>query len=208
MRKFISSLIMAGLLSVSGSALAIDRSSDIAIMDFGTRPGATEAEINVNNAEYVTSEYIIDRLVDDKCFQVKEKDFVMEQINAADISTVGIIDPDTAKRIGKMLNVRYILCGNVANVSLSETGGALGGTGLTKNTVQAHIVGRVMDTETGSILYMIKGTGKSASTYTKVKGIVGGTLAFGTVQVTQDSVHNAIQKAAYAMVDELNKKIK
>ena len=96
----------------------------------------------------------------------------------------------------------------VANVSLSETGGALGGTGLTKNTVQAHIVGRVMDTETGRILYMGKGTGKSASTYTKVKGIVGGTLAFGTVQVTQDSVHNAIQKAAYAMVDELNKKIK
>lgn len=208
MRKFISSLIMAGLLSVSGSALAIDRNSDIAIMDFGTRPGASEAEINVNNAEYVTSEYIIDRLVDDKCFQVKEKDFVMEQINAADISTVGIIDPDTAKRIGKMLNVRYILCGNVANVSLSEAGGALGGAGLTKNTVQAHIVGRVMDTETGSILYMVKGTGKSASTYTKVKGIVGGTLAFGTVQVTQDSVHNAIQKAAYAMVDELNKKIK
>lgn len=208
MRKFISSLIMAGLLSISGIALAIDRNSDIAIMDFGTRPGASEAEINVNNAEYVTSEYIIDRLVDDKCFQVKEKDFVMEQINAADISTVGIIDPDTAKRIGKMLNVRYILCGNVANVSLSETGGGLGGTGLTKNTVQAHIVGRVMDTETGSILYMVKGTGKSASTYTKVKGIVGGTLAFGTVQVTQDSVHNAIQKAAYAMVDELNKKIK
>lgn len=208
MKKFLSSVLMAVLLSISGSAFAIDRSSDIAIMDFGTRPGASEAEINVNNAEYVTSEYIIDRLVDDKCFQVKEKDFVMEQINAADISTVGIIDPDTAKRIGKMLNVRYILCGNVANVSLSETGGALGGTGLTKNTVQAHIVGRVMDTETGSILYMVKGTGKSASTYTKVKGIVGGTLAFGTVQVTQDSVHNAIQKAAYAMVDELNKKIK
>lgn len=208
MKEFLSSVLMAGLLSISGSALAIDRSSDIAIMDFGTRPGASEAEINVNNAEYVTSEYIIDRLVDDKCFQVKEKDFVMERINAADISTVGIIDPDTAKRIGKMLNVRYILCGNVVNVSLSETGGALGGTGLTKNTVQAHIVGRVMDTETGSILYMVKGTGKSASTYTKVKGIVGGTLTFGTVQVTQDSVHNAIQKAAYAMVDELNKKIK
>lgn len=208
MKKFFSSLLLSGLLSISGSVLAIDRNSDIAIMDFGTRPGASEAEINVNNAEYVTSEYIIDRLVDDKCFQVEEKDFVIEQINAADISTVGIIDPDTAKRIGKMLNVRYILCGNVANVSLSEAGGALGGTGLTKNTVQAHIVGRVMDTETGSILYMVKGTGKSASTYTKVKGIVGGTLAFGTVQVTQDSVHNAIQKAAYAMVDELNKKIK
>ena len=198
---------MAGLVSLSGSTFAIDRNSDIAIMDFGTRPGASETEISLNNAEYVTSEYIIDRLVDDKCFQVKEKDFVMEQINSEKLSTVGIIDPDTAKRIGKMLNVRYILCGNIANVSLSEASGGLGGAGLTKNTVQAHIVGRVMDTETGSILYMAKGTGKSASTYTKMNGI-GGTLTLGTFQVTLDSVHNAIQKAAYAMVDELNKKIK
>lgn len=207
MKKLICSLLMAGLVSLSGSTFAIDRNSDIAIMDFGTRPGASETEISLNNAEYVTSEYIIDRLVDDKCFQVKEKDFVMEQINSEKLSTVGIIDPDTAKRIGKMLNVRYILCGNIANVSLSEASGGLGGAGLTKNTVQAHIVGRVMDTETGSILYMAKGTGKSASTYTKMNGI-GGTLTLGTFQVTLDSVHNAIQKAAYAMVDELNKKIK
>lgn len=208
MKKFILPLIFTALLGICTSGFAIDRNSEIAIMDFGTRPGATEVEISLNNAEYVTSEYIIDRLLDDKCFYVKEKDFVMGQVNDAAISTVGVIDPDMAQKIGKLLNVRYILCGNIANVSLSEVGGALGGTGLTKNTVQAHIVGRVMDTETGSILYMVKGTGKSASTYTKVKGIVGGTLAFGTVQVTQDSVHNAIQKAAYAMVDELNKKIK
>lgn len=208
MKTFIIPLLFTALLGVCTNAFAIDRNSEIAIMDFGTRPGATEVEISLNNAEYVTSEYIIDRLVDDKCFQVKEKDFVMGQVNDAAISTVGVIDPDMAQKIGKLLNVRYILCGNIANVSLSEAGGALGGTGLTKNTVQAHIVGRIMDTQTGNILYMAKGTGKSASTYTKVKGVIGGTLRFGTIQVTQDSVHNAIQKAAYAMVDELNKKVK
>lgn len=207
MEKTILALLMTALLGICTSAFAIDRNSEIDIMDFGTRPGATETEISLNNAEYVTSEYIIDRLVDDKCFLVKEKDFVMGQVNDAAISTVGIIDPDTAKKIGALLKVKYILCGNITNVSLSEAGGSLGGAGLTKNTVQAHIIGRVMDTDTGNILYMTKGTGKSASTYTKVKGVVGGTIRFGTVQVTQDSVHNAIQKAAYAMVDELNKKI-
>ena len=191
MKKTILALLMTALLGICTSAFAIDRNSEIAIMDFGTRPGATEAEISLNNAEYVTSEYIIDRLVDDKCFLVKEKDFVMGQV----------------KKIGALLKVKYILCGNITNVSLSEAGGSLGVAGLTKNTVQAHIIGRVMDTDTGNILYMTKGTGKSASTYTKVKGVVGGTIRFGTVQVTQDSVHNAIQKAAYAMVDELNKKV-
>ena len=186
MKKTIIALLMTALLGICTSAFAIDRNSEIAIMDFGTRPGAT---------------------VDDECFLVKEKDFVMGQVNDASISTVGIIDPDTAKKIGALLKVKYILCGNITNVSLSEAGGSLGVAGLTKNTVQAHIIGRVMDTDTGNILYMTKGTGKSASTYTKVKGVVGGTIRFGTVQVTQDSVHNAIQKAAYAMVDELNKKI-
>lgn len=98
MKETIIALLMTALLGICTSAFAIDRNSEIAIMDFGTRPGATEAEIILNNAEYVTSEYIIDRLVDDKCFLVKEKDFVMGQVNDASISTVGIIDPDTAKK--------------------------------------------------------------------------------------------------------------
>ena len=108
MKKTILALLMTALLGICTSAFAIDRNSEIAIMDFGTRPGATEAEISLNNAEYVTSEYIIDRLVDDKCFLVKEKDFVMGQVNDASISTVGIIDPDTAKKIGALLKVKYI----------------------------------------------------------------------------------------------------
>ena len=88
MKKTILALLMIALLGICTSAFAIDRNSEIAIMDFGTRPGATEAEISLNNAEYVTSEYIIDRLVDDKCFLVKEKDFVMGQVNDASISTL------------------------------------------------------------------------------------------------------------------------
>lgn len=208
MKRILLSLIMMTMILISSTSYAIERNSIIAVMDFGTRPGASDNEISLNQAEYITSEYVIDRLVNDKCFQVIEKDFVMEQIKQANIKTAGLIDPDTAKIIGKILKVKYILYGNITNVSLSDVGTSIGGTGLTKSTVTAHIVGRVMDVDNGSILYMVKGDGKSASTFTKVLGVFGGTISFGTYKVTQDSVHNAIQKAAYAMVDELNKKLR
>lgn len=208
MKRIILLLIMVIILLVGSTSYAMDRNSVIAVMDFGTRPGASEKEISLNQAEHITSEYVIDRLVNDNCFQVVEKDFVMKQIKQANIKTVGLIDPDTAKSIGEMLKVKYIFYGNITNVSLSDVGTSIGGTGLTKSTVKAHIVGRVMDVDSGNIIYMVKGDGKSASTFTKVPGVLAGTISFGTYKVTQDSVHNAIQKAAYAMVDELNKRIK
>lgn len=208
MKRILLSLIMVPMVFICSTSYAIDRNSIIAVMDFGTRPGASENEISLNQAEYITSEYVIDRLVNDKCFQVVEKDFVMEQIKQANIKTAGLIDPDTAKSIGKMLKVKYIFYGNLTGVSLSDVGSSIGGGGLTKSTVKAHIVGRVMDVDSGNVIYMVKGDGKSASTFTKVPGVLAGTISFGTYKVTQDSVHNAIQKAAYAMVDELNKKIK
>lgn len=208
MKRIFLILSTIATICISSTSYAIDRSSVIAVMDFGTRPGASDSEISLNQAEYITSEYVIDRLVNNKCFQVVEKDFVMEQIKQANIKTVGLIDPDTAKIIGKMLKVKYIFYGNLAHVSLSDVGASIGGTGLTKSTVKAHMVGRIMDVDNGSVLYMVKGDGKSASTFTKVPGVLGGTISFGTYKVTQDSVHNAIQKAAYAMVDELNKKLK
>ena len=208
MNKILLTLLAMAMICISSTVYAIDRNSIIAVMDFGNRPGASDNEISLNHAEYITSEYVIDRLINDKCFQVVEKDFVMEQIKQANVKTVGLIDPDTAKIIGKILKVKYIFYGNITHVSLSDVDTSIGGTGLTKSTVKAHIVGRVMDVDNGSVLYMVKGDGKSASTFTKVPGVLGGTISFGTYKVTQDSVHNAIQKAAYAMVDELNKKLR
>ena len=41
MKKTIIALLMTALLGICTSAFAIDRNSEIAIMDFGTRPGAT-----------------------------------------------------------------------------------------------------------------------------------------------------------------------
>lgn len=184
-------------------AAAIAKDANVAVMDFGTRPSATPSEININNAEYTSSEYIINGLVNKHCFNIMDKDMVMQQLKAEHLNTIGLIDPDTAKRIGNLLHTRYIIYGNVTNVSVSDTGTQLMtniGGGVNVCTVKAHIIARVMDVETGDILMAVKGDGKSKSSFVKLHAGNDFTgvkvLKIGTVTVTMDSVHNAIAKAA------------
>ncbi len=189
---------------------AIDRNANVAVMDFGTRPGATTAEININNAEHTSNDYIITRLVNRNCFNVIEKDFALKVAADEDLNVTGIIDPDTAKRIGEILHVKYLIYGNVANVSVSDTGteilGAIGG-GVNICTVKARIIARMMDIDTGTIITVAKGEGKSKSSFVNLAAgrdwMNIKVIEIGSVKVTQDSVHNAIQKAAYAAVDDI-----
>ena len=64
-----------------------------------------------------------------------------------------------------------------------------------------------MDVDTGRIIMMARSEGKSKSSHINVSankaGVKSGVLTLGTVKVTQDSVHNAIQKAAFSTVDDM-----
>lgn len=203
LKKFFLGFGLAMLWSSHCFAAAIAKDANVAVMDFGTRPGATTLEISINNAEYTSSEYIINGLVNKHCFNIMDKDMVMHRLQEKQLKTVGLIDPDTAKRIGDLLHTRYIIYGNVTNVSISDTGTQIMtniGGGVNICTVKAHMIARVMDVETGDILMAVKGDGKSKSSFVKLhagNGLTGvKVLKIGTVNVTMDSVHNAIAKAA------------
>ena len=203
LKKFLLGIGLAMLWSSHCFAAAIAKDANVAVMDFGTRPGATTSENSINNAEYTSSEYIINGLVNKHCFNIMDKDMVMHRLQEKQLKTVGLIDPDTAKRIGDLLHTRYIIYGNVTNVSISDTGTQIMtniGGGVNICTVKAHMIARVMDVETGDILMAVKGDGKSKSSFVKLhagNGLTGvKVLKIGTVNVTMDSVHNAIAKAA------------
>lgn len=211
MKILIGTLISLMLFAQSVFAAALPpKDTAVAVMDFGTRPGATTSEINIHNAEYTSSEYVINQLVKRQYFVVKDKDVVMNKLKAENLKTTGLIDPDTARRIGQMLGVRYIIYGNVVNVSVSDTGTEIMyniGGGVNVCTVKAHIIGRMMDVETGDILMAVRGDGKSKSSFVKLRAgndlINTHVITIGTKKVTMDSVHNAIQKGAELMVDNM-----
>lgn len=209
-KKIIEFVFFVFVIMFNLAAFGMEKNPTVAVMDFGVHKGATTSDISLINAEKTACEYVIDRLVDTNQFYIVDKAVIDKYIAEENLNVTGLIDPDTAQRLGRLLNAKYIIYGNVVDVTLSDTGtqvmANIGG-GVVVNTVKAHIIARMMDVSTGDIIMAAKGEGKSKSTYTKVKAAPIGIVTIGTAKVTQDSVHNAIQKAAYASVDLLVKRL-
>ena len=210
MKKFLAALVI--FISICTTAFAeklIEEDSKIAVMDLGTHEGAVPFEINIFNAGKAASEYLIQRAFQVGKFNIMDRTLVENKIRESNLNTTGLIDPDTAKKIGEILGVDYLVYGNVNDVTLSETGGGTTGVGLDISTVtvKSHIIVRVMEIETGKIISMAKGEGKSKGSFVRVKGTPALTVEVGRTKVTQDSVHNALQQAAFQTVDILIKKL-
>ena len=177
-------------------AATIERGASVAVTDLGVHSGTSDPDVNLLNAEAASSEYVIARLVATNNFDVKDRSLVYEALKS--LNMLGLIDPDGAKKIGDVLNVRYLVYGNVTDVSVAVEKALVNVT-----TVKAHIVLRIMDVDTGKILTAARGEGQSASS------LVGDENFFyiGTAKVTQTAVHNALQKAAFQAVDILNERL-
>ena len=119
-------IVMLTLLVLSNAfaaqAAMIEKDAVVAVMDFGTHPGAASSDIALANAEGTTSEYVIARLINDGKMVVMDKENVRNQLEANNVKLTGLIDPDSAKVIGDVLNCQYIVYGNVNDVSVSNTG--------------------------------------------------------------------------------------
>jgi len=179
----------------------------VAVMDFGRHVGATTDDIVFENTDKTSSDYIIEALVESGKYDVVDKDLLAEKLMQENLNTKGIIDPDTARRIGEVLGVRYIIYGNVNDVTGSSTGVQIYDNGADVYTVKAHIIARMMDVTTGDIVMAAKGEGKSKSSTAKVGTDRLGYITIGTAKISQVSVHNSIKKAAYAMVDKLTERL-
>lgn len=206
MRNLLLLLMMLFSFCSIASAGKIEDHAVVAVMDFGTHPGAATSDVALANAEMTSSEYIILKLINDGKFVVIDKDTSKKAFDELGIKTVGLIDPDRAKKIGELLKVKYLIYGNVNDITVSDTGVAVLKSGTTIHTVKAHIIARVLDIDSGTIIAAAKGEGQSKSSYTEINTMKFG-IKVGNAVVTQESVHNALQKAAYNTVDALTQRI-
>ena len=178
----------------------------VAVMDFGKLSTASGG-VNDYNVGLAVSEYIIEALVESGKFDVMAGEHVKEILVENDLDIAGIIPPSKARQIGKILGVRYIIYGNVNDVNNDTFTLEIISNGADVHTVKALIIARMMDVETGEIVTAARGEGKSKSSKVKVSAMNVGYLTIGTTRVSQVSVHNAIEKAAYSMVDLLIKRL-
>lgn len=175
-------------------AALIEDNASVAVMDMGVHKGTSDPDVNLLRAEGASSEYVIQRLVETKHFEVKDRTLMLDALQK--FKMTGLIDPETAKKIGEILGVRYIVYGNVVDVVVDVDKSL-----VTVNTVKAHLVIRIMEVETGNILMAAKGEGRSASAF--VGDSEQNFIVIGTTKVSQTAVHNALQKAAFQATDTL-----
>ena len=204
MKQLLTLIFIAMLMLINrAGAATVEPDASVAVMDFGTHPGAVPIDINILNAGQAANEYVTFRLIESGKLNVIDRFMVEEKINAEGIKTEGLVDPDSARKIGELLGVKYIIYGNVNDVTLSNVGTSVLSTGVTVCTVQAHLIMRMMNVETGDIVMASKGEGKSKSSFAYVKGGPLLTVEVGKTKVTQDSVRNVIEQSAFSAVDVL-----
>ena len=205
LKIFLTAIIFSLTICNSGSA-KFHEMPTVAVMDFGTLSNAA-GDINTDNVGFAVSDYIIQALLESGKFKVMDKEHLSEVLEENNLDTTGIIPPSRAKKIGEILGVRYIIYGNVNDVNSDTFTLEVVSNGADVHTVKALIIARMMDVETGNIVTAARGEGQSKSSKVKVGTSHVGYFTIGTKRVSQVSVHNAVKKAAYSMVDLLIKRL-
>lgn len=194
------------LMTFNSTTAKFQEMPTVAVMDFGKLSNASGG-VNDNNVGLAVSDYIIEALIESGKFEVASREQIKEILAENDLDIAGIIPPSKARQIGKILGVRYIIYGNVNDVNSDTFTLEIISNGADVHTVKALIIARMMDVETGDIVTAARGEGKSKSSRVKVSAMNVGYISIGSAKVSEVSVHNAIKKAAYSMVDLLIKRL-
>lgn len=195
-------LVVALILSVlSGRAFAEEKIR-VAVMDLGQYGGAITSGFGSENLGAMAAEYLTQALQESGKFSVQAQDHVAEQIAAAKIQTSGIISPSMARKIAAVLNVDYVIYGTINGVNGDTMKIEIISSGANVHTVRAILIVDMMYAKTGRLI-VARGEGTSKSSRVKVGKDGAGFITVGNKKIPQVSVHNAIQKAAYAVVDDM-----
>ena len=178
----------------------------IAVMDFALPQGISSADLVSDGSYTGVGDFIIKDLLLDERFYLVDKALYLEQLMNENVTTVGIIDQESAKKIGRIMNVRYIIYGNVTELGNDANENGISGVGLDLHNVKAKVTLRMLDVQTGDILLAVSGEGKSESSNVKVGVNDDYGLQIGTNRVSSISAYNAIQKAAVNVVEKFRKK--
>lgn len=101
-------------------------------------------------------------------FTVLERQKLQQILAEQDLQHSGAVDTSTAVRLGKLLGVKYMLTGAITKYGTHSVGASTGEirrlpVGFKKNTFAAEVTARLVDVETGAIVWAddAEGTHKS-----------------------------------------------
>ena len=171
----------------------------VGVVDFENKTGYGQQRLG-----QAASDILITELVKTGKFIVVERDKVNKLMEEQKLGLTGAIDSATAARMGKVLGLNAIVTGAISNFGTRTTGSDYLIAQSKRQEATCTVDIRVVDAETGQILYGDSGKGVS-----KVSS--GGFLGMGTKggyaeSIEGDALRAAISQLIVNITSQINKK--
>ncbi|MEM9290889.1 MAG: CsgG/HfaB family protein [Acidobacteriota bacterium] len=157
-----------------------------------------------NSGGAAAQDVFVTELVKSGKFRVIDRERLSALMREKNLSLNGDIDPATAVRAGKLLGVEYFLTGAVTEYGRTESSarggriGSVGGFSAGRTSFVAALNARIIDSETGEILWADEARGEDKKFRVSVGGFGGGV----------DRDQRMFDKVMRPVIDELVASIK
>ncbi len=157
----------------------------LAIVDFDT----THTKYNYLGRQL--AELIGDTVINSDLFNVVERDKLNTIVKEQSFSGSGMVDPNSAIRMGSMVGARYLMTGKVVSADIEKT--SFSGYGVTtkKITYIMKVSARVIETKTGRVMF--SGT-ETASNYTQSTDNLSVSAKGAFVELAEKIAHSFVDR--------------
>jgi curli biogenesis system outer membrane secretion channel CsgG len=187
-------------------AMTIDKNTALAglkrrigVVDFENKTKYGAARLGTS-----ASDILITELVKSNRFIVVERDKLDKLMAEQKLGMSGAIDPNTAARMGKILGLNAIVTGAISQFGEQTEGSEYLITQSKNQVVKCTVDIRVVDVETGQVLYADSGSGLAKKHSGGVLGL--GTRAGYDETLEGEAMRAAIVKFVNNIVDQVAKK--
>ncbi|MFN7941898.1 MAG: CsgG/HfaB family protein [Thermoanaerobaculia bacterium] len=176
MKRWIAVATVMAVALAAGVAVAAaaDSKPRIAVLAFQNK---ADNQWWYHGGAEAAQDVFVTELVKSGKFRVIDREQLSQLMQEKALSINGDVDPKTAIKAGKLLGCKYFLTGAVTEYGATETG-AHGGYGVSfsagKKTFVAAMNARIIDTETGEIVWADEGRGEDAHFKLSIMGAGGG----------------------------------
>lgn len=164
--------------------------------------------------EYSLGEGVADELItyllETERFRIIEREDVNKVLEEQNLGKDGLLDPQTAAKIGKILGVQYLVIGRITEFTTDDDNDILAnpndenpmGMVITTSTSRVAIDARMVDATTAEILTSVTGTGKKKTVDVGIVSKQGG-MYFGDKNFEKTDLGKALRMAVVSTARQL-----
>lgn len=174
--KVVGCAALTAMVLASALAAASDKPR-IAVLEFKNK---ADNQYWWSGGGEAIQDVFVTELVKSGKFRVVEREQLAQLMREKNLSLSGDVDASTAVRAGKLLGVQYFLTGAVTEYGVTDKGargrsiGGLPSFSVKKRSFVAALNARIIDVETGDILWADEARGVEKSSKVNVGGFGGG----------------------------------